>query len=748
MSIKLASWLSQILFIIACFLLITSIYLVSTKLNHLPIEDEQANALNAASGFFKKDSAVFVSLYSELNDLEMATADWASAGQHFSGQKSAWLNEKIEYGPTHLKKISDFDPRYPFTTLELTYEILSNQKLKDAIWVLTIEDQSGKVIYWEGQSIISSSSKNWEQKIFSFKVSAEWFKPTNSVKIYPWNKGKEKFYLDDIGITYKGFKPAEEIKTENTDKDYIRNYVFDFESKDQTFDEGKIINTPLAKSGKHCFEIEKGNKYGPELNKLAKEFLPQGIKEVSASIWIYPLADNINFALTCKVISPKELMFWPRRTLFSGRSNVNIVYPKNTWTKINATFKLNLDRLHPEDEIRVQCWNMNKASVLVDDFTVVLGTSEKKGNLGSQPQYFGSQYLECVHPHLDQGPIDIFSFTEFMRGRFLPTQNKTAQIVAINKDGPLLLTIDENANQQKLNSVKLVGSSFNHLNSLGTEKYVGDFEGKGIEQILVFDFTKGDASLHGFSQQEKVFKLDWSSNLKLTNDSKNKLEVKGVSKSTDIILGDFNLDSEDKIWVGAFNGDHKSDLFIYHTKTKHWTILSFQQNSWTIIANGTINFANAVAGHFDLTNPSDVLLVSTSFSSTTEYQLLSFNAGLKTLSIKNLTAPGVNENLLAQNDQFWVLRNSATSIDEIWRSHQGWRYDIKRIQMESTVIKYIKNIDFIGYPFDQNPKYYEQLLFLPGHFRTSNQLDFFLTMKNQEDLKELPTAVQLYTLKP
>ena len=732
MKVKSASWLSQILFIIACFLLVTSIYLVSTKLNYLPVEGEQENALKASTGIFKKDSAVFVSFYSELNDLEMATADWASTDQHFSGQKSASVSEKIEYGPTHLKKICDFDPRYPFTTLDLTYEILSNQKLNDAIWVLTIEDQSGKVIYWEGQSIISASSKNWEQKTLSFKVSPEWFKPTNSVKIYPWNKGKEKFYLDDIGITYKGYKPAEEIKTENSDKDCIRNYVFDFDSKEseeQTFGQGKVISTPLAKSGKNCFEIEKGEKYGPELNKRAEEFLPKGIKEVSASIWIYPLAENINFALTCKVISKKELMFWPRRTLYSGRSNVNIVYPKNTWTKINATFRLNLDRLHPEDEIRVQCWNMNKASVLVDDFTVVIGASEKKGNLFSQSQNFGSQYLECVHPNIDQGPIDIFSFTEFHRGRFLQNQNKTEQIIAINKDGPILLAVDENANPQKLNSVKLMSGSFNHLNSSGTKKYVGDFQAKGIEQILVFDFTKRVVSLHGFNQQEKVFKLDWSGNFNST-------------------IGDFNLNSEDKIYVGDFNGDHKSDLFIYQTKTKHWTILSFQQNSWAVIANGTINFANAVAGHFDRTNPSDVLLVSTSFNSTTAYQILSYNAGLKTVCVKSLAAPGVNENLLAQNDQFWVLRNSATGIDEVWRNHPGWRYDIKRIQIEPTAIKSIKNIDFIGYPLDQNPKYYEQLLFLPGHFRTSNQLDFLLTMKNQEDLKELPKAVQLYTLKP
>ena len=732
MSVKTASWLSQILFIIACFLLVTSIYLVSTKLNYLPVEGEQENALKASTGIFKKDSAVFVSFYSELNDLEMATADWASTDKHFSGQKSASVSEKIEYGPTHLKKISDFDPTYPFTTLDLTYEILSNQKLKDAIWVLTIEDQSGKVIFWEGRSIISASSKNWEQKTLSFKVSPEWFKTTNSVKIYPWNKGKEKFYLDDIGITYKGYKPAEEIKTENSDKDCIRNYVFDFdskESKDQTFGQGKVISTPLAKSGKNCFEIEKGEKYGPELNKRAEEFLPKGIKEVSASIWIYPLAENINFALTCKVISRKELMFWPRRTLYNGRSNVNIVYPKNTWTKINATFRLNLDRLHPEDEIRVQCWNMNKASVLVDDFTVVMGASEKKGNLFSQSQNFGSQYLECVYPNIDQGAIDIFSFTEFHKGRFLQNQNKTEQIIAINKDGPILLAVDENANPQKLNAVKLIGGSFNHLNSPGTKKYVGDFQGKGIEQILVFDFTKRVVSLHGFSQQEKVFKLDWSGNFNSTN-------------------GDFNLNSADKIYVGDFNGDHKSDLFIFQTKTKHWTILSFQQNSWTVIANGTINFANAVAGHFDPANPSDVLLVSTSFSSTTAYQLLSFNTGLKTLCVKSLAAPGVNENLLAQNDQFWVLRNSATGMDEVWRNHPGWRYDIKRIQIEPTAIKSIKNIDFIGYPLDQNPKYYEQLLFLPGYFRTANQLDFLLTMNNQEDLKELPKAVQLYTLKP
>lgn len=144
----------------------------------------------------------------EVFDLETVSSSFdnalsVSSEKCFSGKNACKLSDQNEFSVA----ISHFISETPPNTLKVDYAFKlfdPTNNSKNALVVLSIDDESGKNLFWEGKSIVSIKKDNaeWSDISVSYSLSNQAFPPTSKIKMYIWNKEKTLFYIDDIRINY------------------------------------------------------------------------------------------------------------------------------------------------------------------------------------------------------------------------------------------------------------------------------------------------------------------------------------------------------------------------------------------------------------------------------------------------------------------------------------------------------------------------------------------------------------------
>ena len=312
----------------------------------------------------KKDSIIEVSLLSEFFDLENNNENFVSNEKALSGKNSCRLSSSVEYGITSNKLVENIPSFKSLKSISIKFHSLFEKDDPDALYVLAIDNSKGENVFWDGKSIPFSKTNEWQESKITFQVSPDFLIPGNRITIYPWNRNKKIFYLDDISIDFVGTEVYKEKAISTSENS---NLLLDFETT-AGFSAADNAKETTAHSGKRACELFGGKEYGPALNKTFLELGAAFPKTVSMSMWIYPLSDNPNTVLVTSVVNSKnETVFW------EGKSTENKAFPKNTWSKINALFKLPVEKFNPEDVLGVSVWNKGKTDVIIDDIEVVYG---------------------------------------------------------------------------------------------------------------------------------------------------------------------------------------------------------------------------------------------------------------------------------------------------------------------------------------------------------------------------------------
>ncbi|MEI6455386.1 MAG: hypothetical protein WCO93_03780 [bacterium] len=115
---------------------------------------------------------------------------------------------------------------------------------------------------------------------------------------------------------------------------------------------------------------------------------------------------------------------------------------------------------------------------------------------------------------------------------------------------------------------------------------------------------------------------------------------------------------------------------------------------------------------------------------------------------------------LQVSDQFFTGDFERTGKNTTFRYSREWRFDLKQIQFNDTTFEIIRNIDFTGYPKDQNPKYYEVLRMIPGCFTDPSVTSLLVIGRNGKEVAKefgkdreyqnksaLPDFISVYSLK-
>ncbi|MEI7663669.1 MAG: hypothetical protein WCK34_15790 [Bacteroidota bacterium] len=95
-------------------------------------------------------------------------------------------------------------------------------------------------------------------------------------------------------------------------------------------------------------------------------------------------------------------------------------------------------------------------------------------------------------------------------------------------------------------------------------------------------------------------------------------------------------------------------------------------------------------------------------------------------------------------DQIAPLDNGAGFM----RYNRDWRFDLKRIIFSDTTFVIRSTVDFQGYEMDRNPKYYESLTLVPGHFLSATGVSYLVIghiAKERHYEKILPDFIDLYS---
>jgi hypothetical protein len=479
--------------------------------------EKKAIALNSAD--IKKDSIITVSLLSESFDLEANNDGSASTEKFVSGKISSKLSPEIEYGFNIKKPMSDIPTVEKLKSVSVSFKCWMPKNDAKAVFVFIINDATGKTLLWDSKPIVCNKKEQWCDIAMSFEVKPELIKSENSFLLYAWNHEKKEFYMDDIVVDYIGtdiFNNNEKYQSTNT------NLFFDFETT-TGLTNPETIKPGISYSGKNACILTGGSEYGPTITKKISDITNAVLKKISVTAWIYPLVDNPNLVLTTSILNSKnEQLFWDGKATDCGP------FPRNKWTKLNASFNIPFEKTDPTCSINVNIWNRGKTDIIVDDLEIVYGESPEKRSINTN-------LISNKDP--DQKNKPPFKTIYFEKQEI------------------------HNNNSTFINAEHSVTGNFSPNDNFLVGNFIGDKN--SLDEIICL--KNGLAGLYKFDSETKQFQEIWEN-----------------ANTADSIWNDLNT-----TYSGDFNKDGKWDVLIVKKDNKDWKIINFDGKEWTLVLKGT-----------------------------------------------------------------------------------------------------------------------------------------------------------------
>mgnify|MGYP002145777669 CR=1 FL=1 len=241
-------------------------YLVISKRGHKNerIADKQVNDIppelvlgEVATFSYDLENLADIENYQSISDV-----------RHLSGSKSCSLSENAEFSVTINKKIGDIPEFRKLKKVKFSFSCFSEVLIKNPEVVLSIEDASGKSVAWLSQKFESKPGA-WKVFNFEFDIKDVGVAAEQRLKVYVWNKGHEKFFIDDLTLALEGL-----ISGKFHSKQFIpeRNIEYDFETVFEGEDKNNYVSN-ISHSGKTSFRLNADNRYSPSLAKKIEEVI-------------------------------------------------------------------------------------------------------------------------------------------------------------------------------------------------------------------------------------------------------------------------------------------------------------------------------------------------------------------------------------------------------------------------------------------------------------------------------------------
>ena len=135
--------------------------------------------------------------------------------EEYSGEKISSKKAKTGFYSSIVKNENDFSAQIKIPMNKLNYKnlgsillnfnIYSEEKDIDAVFVITINDSVGNQLLWQGIQIIKTNFSPGEWKMYNAVISVpeEMCSVNNYIAFYLWNRKKAEVFLDDVYIIFK-----------------------------------------------------------------------------------------------------------------------------------------------------------------------------------------------------------------------------------------------------------------------------------------------------------------------------------------------------------------------------------------------------------------------------------------------------------------------------------------------------------------------------------------------------------------
>ncbi|MCW3085027.1 MAG: hypothetical protein JWP12_2393 [Bacteroidetes bacterium] len=697
-------------------------------------------------------------LFSGFTDLENVSDKSITSEKSFSGIKSSKLSMATQYGFTFTKKISDIPSYQSLNSIQLQFKCWMRNDIVSALYVLSVEDKDGKNIYQQSRQIICATKYEWNDLQYSYSIDPKLLDPENMIRLYAWNKEQNQLrelYVDDIRVSFF----AEDKKQKNESSDFTSNFLYDFETVDSALMVQKNdIREAAAHSGKMVFDLSDAGEYGPVVNKQLGDVCLLPVKKVNTRIWVYPLEENASVELDVALFNAADEKYFIQTKKIAAT-----LLPKNKWTKINATFPLPQDGTTPEDLIQVLVLNKGKTKLLLDDFEIVyddvkqapgdpsmINASDFTPQRNKPPfktMYLNKQEIGNANSPfiINAGNTQLGDFTpgdEYASGHFCGNAENTDQVIQI-KAAEIAMYGYCPDKKQFLQLWKSNEKAF-----VASEKITGDFDNNHTDDLLLINKKRKIVQLVSFSPLSNCSVI---LNIAYTVQQEQTFE-------------NWNITADDIFMSGDFNGDHKTELLIVNSKIGNWGMFQHDAAGWKNVAANKMDpaYFNAqtskhTSGHFYADKNKDVVFISVTEKEKQTYTLLEFNSARKQFDVKNITPGDTDEIFFKHANNTFAGDFESNAAQEFVNLNTDWRFDLKLIKTDAAGFNIMGNVDFKGYPADHNPKYYEFVKMIPGHFISKEKTAFIVIMRNcadknfngdackqYENLDYLPNSTQLY----
>lgn len=672
--------------------------------------------------------------------------------KYFSGTNSCKLSPADEYGVTFSKKVSELPGYDKLKQARISFRILSGQPLQKSVMVFSVMGTDNKTSEWKKETIAGGGS-SWKENELVFDIDPKLWPANSTFKIYPWNPGKESFFIDDIGVEFFGDVERESAAAIGPQQ----NFFFDYEpAAGET--PGEKISSDVAHSGNYSCKLPGSDTYSETVAKKISEISTDTVKFISASVWIYPKDDNPIVTLVVSVEKPNgEALTW------QGKATDKMNLKKNQWHKINFRADLREVKTAADDVTRIYVWNKQGGTVYADDLEIVYG--DPPGPRGIPP----FAYFDAAG-HLSAGH-------EKNKPPFLPswliadTSHATSSVFLIDdngkKDGELkpgsillsgnfigtkdgrdnLLTADGNSwsvynwcDQEK--KWKKLFSAENGINTSGKTVLSGCFSDPGKSEVLVI----------GSGDPAHVQSVSFVSNSDPCRENSGGLKANTAASS---ISGIDFMDST-FILTGNFTGNGCDEILFISKTDGRWKLAGKRGDQIEVIGSGKISHGKiAAANRISTASGYDQVIFFPEMNHKLDYCMAGFGNSPNDMRVKDFKDKSFLDYFGA--DAEFISIPAGKSALDLFYLNQDWRLDLKKVHADANGIFVDAQVDFEQPDASRNPKFYEYTKIIAGHFFDASSKDFLVLMRNcadtgfdgkscsaYEEIPEMPSGTTFY----
>jgi len=665
-----------------------------------------------------KTVAVIASYFTDLETVDAANwAGFQNDDKFLSGKFSNKLDDQMEYGITFTKNGMEIPQHEKIREIKLSFQVYSDQPLKKASFVCAVTGSKDK-FYEYFQEDITADSKKWLNVEISMPVNATLWGNDAVIKIYPWNPGKERFFLDDIRIDFL----SEVERQQGYSIGPQQNFTYDFEPVEGSPVPG-IMSTDVAHSGKYAMKISGADSYSDNITKRFSEIATDTVKFISASVWLYPKQENPVVTLVVSIEKPDgSSIAW------NGKATDLIPLKKNEWQKINFRADLRETKTTPDDVIKVYIWNKKGGTVYADDLEIVYGDipnpagqmpgirmsmiGDQISNTGKNKPPFTTSYFSegnFFNPPEEKKIGEMNPNDLLLAGSFSGRTSANEDLFIAGEKNWLMYTWCKGKNKFIQSSSAPAPFSVN-----GKVTVTGFFDNLNSEEILFIDTTgKSDVPRLRFISQDKDV---CNANSKSVYQELTKIPP--VNNASFIVSGQFLDDKNDELLLCSSEGS--------------WKIFGMMKGGFILKSEGTIAQGKILSIHaIETGNAHEKLLVFSERDNKLDYCLVDFSNDAKA-SIKEFKDKSFLDYYHRQSVFFSGAFEKAGATSLLYFNPE-WRFDLKKISLTDNGFVIDSQIDFIQKNPEVNPRYYEYTKFLQGKF-FEDRLDYLLVlMQNCKD---------------